>query len=285
MTSSGGLNLHNLSDKELRSCVTLTENSFLQRAAPELALQLANKFRMTTYSLIIFSYAHRLYLNILSPSDVRTRVDLLPKVDENLSFTPGRLTNTFPSRSMATSDANQPNTVDDQKQKIIDRLLSRASPDDRLTSIISTLFKIGQLFRIDSHHLLKSNSHNDEWNIFTRIISYPASSFPTKIKLAEHFTKQLRMSSQQLVDLIVEETDKTLNRFEKNDSSDDYHCWPFDPNSIESYKQFISILYEKNYDAVGKQLIERSKQYEDQKGESIFCRVFVHWPVVHFITF
>ena len=62
----------------------------------------------------------------------------------------------------------------------------------------------------------------------------------------------------------MDQTDKTLERCQRNDLTDDHHCWPFDPNNIESYKQFISILYEKNYDAIGKQLVERSKSYEDQ---------------------
>ncbi|MHC5721761.1 MAG: hypothetical protein ACYTX0_59530, partial [Nostoc sp.] len=96
-------------------------------------------------------------------------------------------------------------------------------------------------------------------DLLKRILSYPSSSFPTKIKLAEHFSKQLRIANQQLVDLIVDETDKTLERCQRNYPTDDYHCWPFDPNNSESYKQFISLLYDKNYDAIGKQLVERSK--------------------------
>ncbi|CAF4298840.1 unnamed protein product, partial [Rotaria magnacalcarata] len=107
----------------------------------------------------------------------------------------------------------------------------RTYTDDRLISIINILLRIGRLFRIDSCHVLKSNTHNDEWNLLMRIISYASSSFPTKIKLAENFSKQLRLSNQQLVDLIVDETEKTLKRYERNESSDDYHCWPFDPNN------------------------------------------------------
>ncbi|CAF4296205.1 unnamed protein product [Rotaria socialis] len=264
VTSSGGTNLHHLSDKDIRLCVSITENAFLQRSSPELALQLASKFRMTTYNLTIFSYAHRLYFNIMSPSDIRTRIDQLPDVRDQDQLNRRRLTNVFRTMTIISPNDEKSNTVDDQKPKLIDRLLSRTSNDDRLISIISTLLKIGRLFRIDSCHVLKSNAHNDEWNLLMRIISYASSSFPTKIKLAENFSKQLRMSNQQLVDLIADETDKTLKRYERNESSDDYHCWPFDPNNIESYKQFISILYEKNYDAIGRQLVERSKIYEDQ---------------------
>ncbi|CAF0865302.1 unnamed protein product [Rotaria sordida] len=263
-TSSGATNLHHLSDKDLRLCVTITENAFLQRSSPELALQLANKFRMTTYNLTAFSYAHRLYLNILSPSDIRTRIDQLPEINNNTQFNKKYLTDVLRTISITSTDHDQSNTIDDQKQKLIDRLLSRTSHDDHLIPIINTLFKISRLFRIDSCYLLKPNTHNDEWNLLKRIFSYPSSSFPTKIKLAEKFSKYLQLSSEQLVELIVDETDKTLKLCEKNDPNDDYHCWPFDPNNIESYKQFISLLYEKNYDAIGKQLVERSKMYEDQ---------------------
>ncbi|CAF1501424.1 unnamed protein product [Adineta steineri] len=82
--------------------------------------------------------------------------------------------------------------------------------------------------------------------------------------ISEYLAKQLRISNQQLVELIVDQTDKTLERCQKNDPTDDYHHWPFDPNNIESYRQFISLLYEKNYDAIGKQLVEKSQLYEDQ---------------------
>jgi hypothetical protein len=166
--------------------------------------------------------------------------------------------------TITSNDDEKINTMDDQKQKLIDRLLSRTSNDDRLISIVNTLLKISRLFRIDSCHLIKSNTYNDVWNILKRILSYPSSSFPTKIKLAENFSKQLQISNQQLVELIVDETDKTLERCQRNDPGDDYHCWPFDPSNIESYKQFISLLYEKNYDAIGKRLVERSQTYEDQ---------------------
>jgi hypothetical protein len=166
--------------------------------------------------------------------------------------------------TITSNDDEKINTMDDQKQKLIDRLLSRTSNDDRLISIVNTLLKISRLFRIDSCHLIKSNTYNDVWNILKRILSYPSSSFPTKIKLAENFSKQLQISNQQLVELIVDETDKTLERCQSNDPGDDYHCWPFDPSNIESYKQFISLLYEKNYDAIGKRLVERSQTYEDQ---------------------
>jgi len=43
---------------------------------------------------------------------------------------------------------------------------------------------------------------------------------PTKIKLAEYLAKQLSISNQQLVELIV---DKTLEHCQKNDPTDDYH--------------------------------------------------------------
>ncbi|CAF2942100.1 unnamed protein product [Rotaria sp. Silwood2] len=264
ITSSGGTNLHNLSDKDLRLCVTITENAFLQRSSPELALQLATKFRMTSYNLTVFSYGHRLYLNVVSPSDIRTRIDQLPEITGSGQFNKKHLTNVLRKISITSTNNDQSNTIDDQKQKLIERLLSRTSHDDHLIPIINILFKISRLFRIDSCYLLKPNTHNDEWIILKRILSYPSSSFPTKIKLAEKFSKYLKISSQQLVELIVDETDKTLKRCEKNDPSDDYHCWPFDPNNIESYKQFMSLLYEKNYDAIGKQLVERSKMYEDQ---------------------
>ncbi len=264
LTSSGGTNLHHLSDKDLHSCVTIIEDAFIHRASPDLALQLASKFRMVSYNLTIFSYAHRLYLNILTPSDIRTRFDQLPQGNHFDQLNKKRLTNVLRTMTITSTTDDQSNTIDDQKQKMIDRLLTRTSNDDRLISIINTLFKISRLFRIDSCHLLNSNGHNDEWNILKRILSYPSSSFPTKIKLAENFSKQLTIGNQQIVELIVDETDKTLERCQRNDPTDDYHCWPFDPNNIESYKQFISLLYEKNYDAIGKQLLERSKMYEDQ---------------------
>jgi hypothetical protein len=264
LTSAGGTNLQHLSDKELRLYITIIEDAFLYRSSPELALQLASKFRMTSYNLVLFSYAHRLYLNLLLPSDIRTRFDQLPEINPSNLLNPKRLVNVFRTMTITSIHDEQINTIDDQKQKIIDRLLSRTSNDDRLISIINTLFKISRLFRTDSCYLLNSNSHNDKWNILKRLLSYPSSSFPTKIKLASNFSKQLKMSNQQLVELIVDQTDKTLERCQRNDPTDDYHCWPFDPNNIESYKQFISILYEKNYDAIGKKLVERSKAYEDQ---------------------
>jgi hypothetical protein len=46
---------------------------------------------------------------------------------------------------------------------------------------------------------------------------------PTKIKLAEYLAKQLRISNQQLVELIVDQTGKTLEHCQKNDPTDDYH--------------------------------------------------------------
>jgi hypothetical protein len=264
LTGSGITNLHHLSDKDLRSCITIIEDAFLNRLSPELALQLAIKFRMTSYNLTVFSYAHRLYLNLLLPSDIRTRFDQLPSMNNFGQLNKKRLTNVLRTMTVTLTNDDQSNSIVEQKQTLIDRLLSRTSTDDRLIAIINTLFKISRLFRIDSCYLLNSNDHNDEWDILKRILSYPSSSFPTKIKLAGSFSKQLRISNQQLVELIVDETDKTLERCQKNDPNDDYHCWPFDPNNIESYKQFISLLYEKNYDAIGKELVERSKIYEDQ---------------------
>ncbi len=236
----------------------------LHRLSPELALQLARKFRMTSYNLILFSYAHRLYLNIFLPSDIRTRFDQLPQINNFGQLNKKRLTNILRTMTVTSTNDEQSNSIADQKQILIDRFLSRTSTDDRLISIMNTLFKISRLFRIDSCSLLNSNIHNDEWDILKRILSYAASSFPTKIKLASNFSKQLKLSNQQLVELIVDQTDKTLERCQKNDPRDDYHCWPFDPNNIESYKQFISLLYDKNYEAIGKQLVERSKMYEDQ---------------------
>ncbi|UJR28319.1 hypothetical protein I4U23_009562 [Adineta vaga] len=271
--SSGDLiNLHHLSEKDIRLCVTNIEDAFLQRASPELALQLARKYRVISFNLTVFSYAHRLYFNILPPSEIRTRFEQLPQGNLGSSFNKKRLTNvlrtTITTATTTLTNDEQSNTIDDQKQKLIDRLLSQTSNDDRLISILNTLFKISRLFRIDSCHLLHSNTHNDQWDLLNRLLSYPSSSFPTKIKLAENFSKQLRLANEQLVELLVEQTDRTLERCQKNDPTDDYHCWPFDPNNIESYKQFISLLYDKNYDAIGKQLVDRSKLYEDQFEES-----------------
>lgn len=263
-TGSGISNIHHLSDKELRSCVTIIEDALLYRSSPELAVQLATKFRMSSYNLIVFSYAHRLYLNVLPPSDIRTRLEQLPATNPADQMNKKRLTNVLRSMSVATNHDDQSNTIEDQKQKQIDRLLSRTSNDDRLISLVNTLLKMSRLFRVDSSRLLNSNAHNDEWSLLKRLLCYPASSFPTKIKLAENLSKQLQISNQQLVELIVDETDKTLERCQRSEPDDDYHCWPFDPNNLNSYKQFISLLYEKNYDAIGKQLIERSKAYEDQ---------------------
>ncbi|CAF0851585.1 unnamed protein product [Adineta ricciae] len=267
--TSGDLSgLHNLTEKDIRSCVSTIEDALLQRGSPELALQLASKRRLVSYNLIIFSYAHRLYWNTLPPSEIRTHFDQLPQGARGSPFDKKRLTNVL--RTMTTMPRNdeQSNTIDDQKQKLIDRLLSRTPNDDRLISTLNTLFKISRLFRIDSCHLLNSNTHNDEWALLKRLLAYPSSSFPTKIKLAESFSKQLRLANQQLVELIVDETDRTLNRCQKNDPTDDYHSWPFDPNNIESYKQFISLLYDRNYEAIGKQLLQQSKLYEDKFLES-----------------
>ncbi len=264
LTGSNVTNLHHLSDKDLRSCLTIIEDAFLHRLSPKLSLQIASKFRMTSYNLTVFSYAHRLYLNILLPSDIRSRFDQLPQMNNFGQLNKKRLTHVLRTMTVTVNNDDQTNTITEQKQTLIDRLLSRTSTDDRLIAIINTLFKISRLFRIDSCYLLNSNLHNDEWNILKRILSYPSSSFPTKIKLAGNFSKQLKISNQQLVELIVDETDKTLERCQRNDPHDDYHCWPFDPNNIESYKQFIALLYDKNYDAIGKQLVERSKTYEDQ---------------------
>ena len=261
---SGMSNIHQLSDKELRSCVTIIEDALLYRSSPELALQLAKKFRMSSYNLVVFSYAHRLYSNVLPPSDIRTRLEQLPATNPADQMNKKRLTNVLRPMSVVTNHDDQSNTIEDQKQKQIDRLLSRTSNDDRLISLVNTLLKMSRLFRVDSSRLLNSNAHNDEWSLLKRLLCYPASSFPTKIKLAENLSKQLQISNQQLVELIVDETDKTLERCQRNEPEDDYHCWPFDPNNLNSYKQFISLLHEKNYDAVGKQLIERSKAYEDQ---------------------
>jgi hypothetical protein len=264
LSGSAVTNLHHLSDKDLRSSLTIIEDAFLHRLSPELSFQLATKFRMTSHNLTVFSYAHRLYLNLLLPSDVRTRFEQLPQMTNSGQLSKKRLTNTSRTMPVTFTNDEQSNSIPDQKQMLIDRLVLRTSSDDRLISIINTLFKTSRLFRIDSCHLLNSNSHNDEWNLLKRILSYPASSFPTKIKLASYFSKQLKLSIQQLVELIVDETDRTLERCYKNEPNDDYHCWPFDPHNVESYKQFISLLYDKTYDAIGKQLVERSKIYEDR---------------------
>jgi hypothetical protein len=243
---------------------------------------------MTSYNLTVFSYAHRLYLNLLLPSDIRTRFDQLPQINNSSQLNKKRLINTLPTMIVTSTNDEQTNTIAEQKQILIDRFLSRTSTDDRLISIINTLFKISRLFRIDSCYLLNSNLHNDEWNILKRILSYPSSSFPTKIKLAENFSKQLKISTQQLVQLIVDETDKTLERCQRNDPHDDYHCWPFDPHNIESYKQFISLLYDKNYDAIGKELVERSKFYEDQflasEPQGLLKKIF-HKKKIYFFYF
>ena len=184
LTSVGGANLLHLTDKELRSCITLIEDAFLQRLSPELALQLAKKFRMASYNLILFSYAHRLYLNLLLPTDIRTRFDQLPEINPSNQSNKKRLTHVFRTMTVTSMHDEQSNTIDDQKQKLIERILSRISNDDRLISIINSLLKISRLFRIDSSRLLNSHSHNDEWNILKRLLSYPASSFPTKNKIS-----------------------------------------------------------------------------------------------------
>ena len=264
LAGSGTSSFHQLTDKELRTCVSKIQDALLCRSSPELAFQLGSQFRMISYNLILFSYAHRLYLNVLSPPDIRSRLDQIQPPSQGAQPNRKRLTNVLRSMTVTANSDDQPNTMDDQKRQVIDRLLSQTSGDDRLISLINTLFKISRLFRIDSSRLLNAHVHNDEWSILKRILSYPASSFPTKIKLAEHFCKQLRMSNQQLVDLIVDETDKTLVRCQRNDAGDDYHSWPFDPNNLPSYPPFIALLYDKNYEAIGKQLVERSQAYEDQ---------------------
>ncbi|CAF0953061.1 unnamed protein product [Adineta steineri] len=81
LTSAHATNLCYLSDKDFRSYVTTIQDAFLSRASPQLALQLANKFRLIFYNLAIFSYAHRLCLNLLTPSDIRTRFDQLPQIN------------------------------------------------------------------------------------------------------------------------------------------------------------------------------------------------------------
>mgnify|MGYP001029231326 FL=1 len=256
--------LHHLSDKDLRLCLNIIQDTFLRFLAPELAFQLATKFRMTSYNLLVFSYAHRLYLNLLMPSDIRTRFEQLPQINPSGKSDKKRLTNVLRTMTATIPQDQQTNSIVEQKQILIERLLSRTSADDRLIAIIFNLFKISRLFRIDSAYLLNTNTHNDQWIILQRLLSYPASSFPSKIKLAGSFTSLLKLSKAQVDELIVDETDRTLERWQKNEPTDDYHCWPFEPNNTESYNQFISLLYEKNYDAVGKELIERSKTYEEK---------------------
>ena len=270
LSVSTGMNLHHLSDKEIRSCLTIIEDAFLARLAPELCVQIAAKFRMASYNLTVVSYAHRVYLNLLLPIDARTRFEQLPQPNTSGPLNKKRLTNVLRTMTVTLSPDDQSNDIADQKQAFIDRLASRTSTDDRLISLINTLFKISRLFRIDSCQLLTPDEYNDEWEILKRTLLYPSSSFPTKIKLASSFAKQLKLANQQLVELIVEETDRTLERWQKNEVNDDYHSWPFDPSNIESYKQFLALLHEKNYDAIGRELVERSRNYEDQYLASEF---------------
>ena len=175
----------------------IIEDAFLRRSSPQLALHLASKFRMSTYDLLVFSYAHRLYLNLLLPSDLRPRLDQLPASNPISQLNRKRLTNVIRPRAITSTPDEQSNTIDDQKQILIDRLVSRTSNDDRLISLFNTLFKISRLFRIDSSQLLNSNTHNDEWILLQRILSYPSSSFPTKIKLAENFSTQLQLENDK----------------------------------------------------------------------------------------
>lgn len=275
LSVSTGTNLHHLSDKELRSSITIIEDAFLTRSASNLCLQLAAKFRRTSYNLTLFSYAHRLYLNILLPVDARARFDQLPQSNTSGQLHKKRLTNVLRTMTVTIPNDEQSSDIADQKQSLIDRLVSRTPTDDRLIPLINTLFKISRLFRMDSCQLLTSNIHNDEWVILKRLLAYPASSFPTKIKLASNFTKQLRLPNQQLVELIVDQTDRTLERWQRNEVNDDYHSWPFDPTNVESYKQFLTLLYEKNYDAIGRQLVERSVNYEEQFVASEFQGSFM----------
>lgn len=247
----------------MRFCIQLVEDAFLYRLAPELSLQLAYKYRMASYNLILFSYAHRLYLNILTPSDIANRLDQLPKINKSKLAKGKFLINILRTMSTVSTNDDQFQTLNEQKQTSIDRILSHTTNDERLISIINTLLRISRLFRCDSSNLLRVNVNTDEWELLKRILSYPSSSFPTKIKLAEYFSKQLKLSNQQLVELIVNETDHTLKRSQEYNGSDDRHCWPFDPANIESFRQFMGILYDKNYDAIGKELLERSKQYEE----------------------
>ncbi|CAF3829217.1 unnamed protein product [Adineta steineri] len=86
LTSSHATNLCHLSDKDSRSYVTTIQDAFLSRTSSELALQSASEFRLISNNLAIFSYAHRLYLNLLTPSDVRTRLDQLPQINNTGKF-------------------------------------------------------------------------------------------------------------------------------------------------------------------------------------------------------
>ncbi|CAF3817182.1 unnamed protein product, partial [Adineta steineri] len=81
LTNSHATNLCHLFDKDFRSYVTTIQDAFLSRTSSELALQSASEFRLISNNLAIFSYAHRLYLNLLTPSDVRTRLDQLPQIN------------------------------------------------------------------------------------------------------------------------------------------------------------------------------------------------------------
>lgn len=264
ITSSWETNLSHLTDRERSTCVNIIEDAFLRRSSPELALQIASKFRMCSYDLIIFSYAHRLYLNLLSPAEIRTRLSALTESNSMNPLTQRLLNKVDVSKGFLSNPEEQPNSINDQKHLLIDRLANPTSEGDHVIPLLNTLFKISELFRIDSSKLLDQKASNDPWIFLERILSYPSSSFPTKIKLAQNFCKQLQLENQRLVDLLVDETEKTLQKPLRTDSEEDYHCWSFDPNDLASFKEFIGLLHDKKYDAIGKELIERSKMYEDK---------------------
>ncbi|CAF1066809.1 unnamed protein product [Adineta steineri] len=81
LTNSHATNLCHLSDKVFRSYLTTIQDTFLSRTSSELALQSASEFRLIPNNLAIFSYEYRLYLNLLTPSDIRTRLDQLPQIN------------------------------------------------------------------------------------------------------------------------------------------------------------------------------------------------------------
>ncbi|CAF1595286.1 unnamed protein product, partial [Adineta steineri] len=112
ITSSHATNLCHLSDKTLRSYVTTIQVVFLSRVSSELVLQLATKFRFISYNLAIFSYAHHLYLNLLIPSDIHTRIDQLPQINNTSKFNKKRLTNVLRTMTITSTNDEQTNTID-----------------------------------------------------------------------------------------------------------------------------------------------------------------------------
>ena len=138
--------------------------------APDLALQIASKFRMSSFNLVVFAYAHRLFLNINSPAELRPSIDRIPQTNPLNQLNKKRLTNILRSKTLTANDDEQFSSIEDKKQRLIDRLLARTSHDDRLISSMNTLFRISHQFRVDSSQLLISNGHTMTNGLFSIVL-------------------------------------------------------------------------------------------------------------------